>query len=210
MSAPFAFAPLTATTAPTAATAFITGSEQKFGFVPSPVARLAHAPVALRQLLGALTAFDQTSLTPIEREVVAMTVAWENECHYCMALHTALMAGAPEHAETVAALRAGTPLQDARLEALRVFVLEVMRERGRPSLETWHALARAGFTEPQALEIVLGVGAYFMSTLFNIITRAELDPPFVPFEWSRPVQGRSSSRGRVGSLAHEDFAVSSS
>ncbi len=186
MSTPFAFAPLTAATAPQAAVAFLTGSEQKFGFVPSPVARVAHAPVALRQLLGALTSFDQTSLSTIEREVVAMTVAWENECHYCMALHSAMMAGAPEHAETIAALRAGTPLSDMRLETLRAFVTEVVRERGRPSRETWQALAGVGFTEAQALEIVLGVGVYLMSTLFNIVTRADLDPPFVPFEWSRP------------------------
>jgi AhpD family alkylhydroperoxidase len=187
MLTPFAFAPLTATTAPSAAAPLITGSEQRFGFVPSPVARIARSPIALRQLLGVLGAFDQTSLTPIEREVVAMTVAWENECHYCMALHTALMAGAPEHAETVAGLRAGTPLSDARLETLRVFVLEVIHERGRPSQGTWEALGRVGFTETQALEIVLGIGAYLMSTLFNIVTRAELDPPFLPFGWSRPV-----------------------
>ena len=187
MSAPFNFAPLTADTAPSAAVPFLTGSQQKFGFVPSPVARVAHAPVALRQLLGALGSFDHTSLSAIEREVVAMTVAWENECHYCMALHSAMMAGAPEHAETIAALRAGTPLSDARLETLRVFVTEVVRKRGRPSDETWQALARAGFTEPQALEIVLGVGVYLMSTLFNIVTRAELDAPFVPFDWARPV-----------------------
>lgn len=187
MSTPFHFAPLTAETAPSASVPFIVGSQEKFGFVPSPVARIAHAPVALRQLLGALGSFDQTSLSPIEREVVAMTVGWENECHYCMALHSAMMAGAPEHAETIAALRAGTPLSDARLEALRLFVTEVVRERGRPSDETWQALARAGFTETQALEIVLGVGVYMMSTLFNIVTRAELDPPFVPFDWSRRV-----------------------
>ena len=183
----FEFAPLTADTAPSAAVPFLTGSQQKFGFVPSPVARVAHAPFALRQLLGALASFDQTSLSVIEREVVAMTVAWENECHYCMALHSALMAGAPEHASTVAALRAGTPLSDERLEALRVFVTEVVRERGRPSEEASQALARVGFTETQALEIVLGVGIYLMSTLFNIITRAELDAPFVPFDWARPV-----------------------
>ena len=187
MSVAFDFAPLTAESAPSAAVPFLTGSQQKFGFVPSPVARVAHAPVALRQLLGALGSFDQTSLSVIEREVVAMTVAWENECHYCMALHSALMAGAPEHAETIAALRAGTPLSDARLETLRRFVTEVIRERGRPSDQMWQALARVGFTETQALEIVLGVGVYLMSTLFNIITRAELDAPFVPFDWARPV-----------------------
>src|SRR5215203_5045634 len=93
----FAFAPLTTATAPDGARAMLAGSEKMFGFVPSPVARVAHAPVTLRHLLAGFAAFDQTSLAPMEREVVAMTVAREMGCEYCMAMHSALLAGAPEH-----------------------------------------------------------------------------------------------------------------
>lgn len=185
MSLPFAFQPLDAASAPEASRPMLVGSERKFGFVPSPVARAAHAPVALRHLLASLAAFDQTSLTPIEREVVAMSVAWEVGCRYCMALHSALLAGAPEHAPLVAALRDDTPLGDARLEALRRFARALVTERGHVPPAAWAALADAGYDESQALEIVLGVGAYQLSTMINIVTGAELDPPFVPFAWSR-------------------------
>jgi AhpD family alkylhydroperoxidase len=185
MPAPFAFPALTAETAPDAARPVLRAAERSFGFLASPLARVAHAPAALRHLLAGFPAFDQTSLAPIEREVVAMTVAWENGCHYCMALHSALLAGAPEHAATVAALRDGTPIPDARLEAVRRYARSVVRDRGRVPAETQAALRAAGYGEAQALEIVLGVGVYVLSTLLNVVTGAELDPPFAPFAWER-------------------------
>lgn len=180
--------PLTAATAPEGSRAMITGSERKFGFVPSPVARAAHAPVALKHLLAGFAAFEQTSLMPMEREVVAMTVAFENECHYCMAMHSALLHASPDAAPLAPALRDGEPLADARLEALRVFARALVRERGRVGEAEWAALEAAGFTEAQALEVVLGVGVYVTSTFMNIVMQAELDPPFAPFAWQHPAR----------------------
>ena len=184
----YRFEPLTVTSAPEAVRPVLAASERKFGFLPSPVARVAHAPVTLKHLLASLAAFEQTSLTPIEQEVIAMTVGWENECHYCMAMHSALLARSAEHAGTLAALREGTSLPDARLEALRRFAQSVVRDRGRVPAEHSAALADAGFTEAQVLEIVLGVGVYVLSTLLNIVTGAEVDPPFLAFAWQRPTR----------------------
>lgn len=188
MTATFPFAPRTAADAHESVRPILLGSERRFGFLPEPVARVAAAPVVLRHLLAGFAAFDQTSLAPIEREVIAMTVAWEHGCRYCMAMHSALLAGAAEHRDTVAALRDGTPLADARLEALRALVRELLAGRGRPSEDAWRAFAAAGFTEQQALEVVLGVGAYALSTFLNMVTRAPLDAAFASFDWSRPVE----------------------
>lgn len=180
------FRPLTVETAPERARPILTASTQKVGFLASPVARAATAPAVLEHLLRGFGAFDQTSLSHVEREVVAMTVAFEHACHYCMALHSAMNARAPELAPLVEALRAGTPLPDPRLEALRVFTREVLTLRGRPAPATWDAFAAAGFTEQQALETVLGVGVYVLSTFVNIATRSELDPPLAAFAWQQP------------------------
>lgn len=188
MSTPFTFPSLTAETAPAAARPILAGSAKQFGFVPTPVARVAHAPATLKHLLASLAAFEQTSLSPIEREVVDMSVAWENACTYCMAMHTAMLASAPEHAATVAALRSGSAIPDARLETLRQFVRAVMHERGRVPAPVQGALREAGFTEAQALEIILGVGAYQLSTMLNIFTGSEIDAPFAAFAWERPGQ----------------------
>lgn len=180
------FTPLTAADAPLAVQSVLVGSARRFGFLPDAVARIAHAPAALRHLLAGFAAFEKSSLSDIDRELIAMSVAWEHECHYCMALHSAMLSGAADHAATVAALRAGTPLPDPRLEALRRYVRALLRGRGSVDDDTHAALVVAGYNAEQALEIVLGVGVYVLSTFLNIVTRSEPDAPFAAFDWSRP------------------------
>src|SRR5215207_6053047 len=179
------FPALTVSSAPAAARQILAASERQFGFLPSPVARVAHAPVTLKHLLAGFAAFDHTSLTPIEREVVAMTVAWEIDCHYCMAMHSAILSAGPD-AGALGALRGGTDLADERLEALRRYVRAVVRHRGSVPDDDAAALRAAGYDDTQALEVVLGIGVYLLSTLLNKVTGAELDGPFAAFAWERP------------------------
>ena len=181
-----AFPALTVDTAPPSARHILAASERQFGFLPSPVARVAHAPVTLKHLLAGFAAFDQTSLLPMEREVIAMTVAWEIDCHYCMAMHSAILTGGADAGALLAALRDGSALPDERLEALRSYVRAVVRQGGVVPESDDTALRIAGFDDKQALEIVLGVGVYLLSTLLNKVTGAELDAPFAAFAWERP------------------------
>ncbi|HKU43697.1 MAG TPA: carboxymuconolactone decarboxylase family protein, partial [Polyangiales bacterium] len=139
----------------------------------------------LKHLLAGFAAFEHTSLAPLEREVVAFAVAREIECHYCLAMHSALLVRTKADEATLAALRAGRALADVRLEALRRFAHTLVVARGRVSEAEWSALRAAGFTREQALEVVLGVGVYLLSTLTNVVTEAELDGPFEPFRWKK-------------------------
>ncbi len=180
------FAPLTAETAPEAARPLLRGSAAQFGFLPSPVARAARSPELLKSLFAGFASFDRSSLSRVEREVVALTVAFENECHYCMAMHSALLLRTPELAPVVAALRAGAPQPDPRLEALRRFTLAVYNGKGRVDAATWEMFTAAGFGEAEALDVVLGVGVYVMSTLANVLTDAPVDPPFAGQTWTKP------------------------
>lgn len=163
----------------------LAASESTFGFLPSPVAKAAHAPVLLKQLLAGFGAFEQTSLTPLEREVVAMTVGFENDCHYCMALHSALLSRSDGHKELVENLRAGAPLHDQKLETLRQLVLTLLRD-GRVSERQWAQLKEASFTEAKVLEVMLGTAVYWLSTRANVLTEAQLDAPFEAFRWNKP------------------------
>lgn len=180
------FPSLTIETAPAAARGTLQASAQQFGFVPAPIARGAQAPAVLDHLLGGLRAFEHTSLTELERETLAMTVAYEQGCAYCMALHSMLLSRDPANGELLEALRAGAAPRDARLAALHGFVREVLLERGHVSEQGWQRFEQAGFTPLQALEVVLGVGAYVLSTLLNIVTDAPVDPAFASFAWRRP------------------------
>src|SRR4051812_33977340 len=145
------FVPLTIETAPEGARGILAASQKQFGFLPSPVAKAGHSATLLKHLLAGFAAFDRSSLSLLEREVVALTVAFENECHYCMAMHSAMLSGNPEAAPFVQALRHGQSLADVRLEALRQFARSVLLDQGRVSENRWKALEAAGYSEEQAL-----------------------------------------------------------
>ncbi len=166
-------------TAPQASRALMAASAKQLGFLPSPVAKAAGSPTLLAHLLAGFVAFDKSSLGPMEREVVAMTVAFENGCHYCMAMHSAGLARDPANAALVAALRAGEPLADSRLEAIRVLARDLVRNRG-------DVRSAGDLSERTALDVVLGVGVYQLSTLTNIFTESEIDAPFASFAWTKP------------------------
>ncbi|MEU1217292.1 carboxymuconolactone decarboxylase family protein [Streptomyces sp. NPDC005791] len=147
------------------------------GRVPSAVARLATSPETLNGFLQASAAFESSTLDPLAREVVVMTMATRNDCHVCVAMHTTRLESLGAAPDLVAALRAAgeQPLPDERLEGVRRFtraVLETAGEVGDDCLEDFLSL---GHTSRNALEVVLGIGAYTMSTLANRMTGAPVD-----------------------------------
>jgi uncharacterized peroxidase-related enzyme len=177
------FADHTPESAPPAARPAMTATAKKFGRVPSAVARLATSPELLNGFLKLSAIFEATTLTALEREVLIMTVAARNECHLCVAMHTATLTRLSASPELVAALRAEAPLPEPRLEALRGFVHAVMDTRGEVPAEELAAFTGAGYTQRNALEVVLGIGTYTLSTFANRLTRAPLDDAFAEHAW---------------------------
>ncbi|MEU1364015.1 carboxymuconolactone decarboxylase family protein [Micromonospora zamorensis] len=174
----------TAETAPAAARRAIEEVQGRFGWLPTPVALMAGSPQLLAGFLTANAGFEQTDLTPLEREVVVLAVATTNDCHVCVALHTGTLTRLGATPELIAALRSDAELPDPRLEALRRFTLAVLEHRGAvPDGELDDFLA-AGYQPRHALDVVLGVGAYTISTFANRLTRAPLDAPLAAHAWT--------------------------
>jgi AhpD family alkylhydroperoxidase len=165
-------------TAPQAARRTMGAVEKQFGFVPGAVARLAESPELLDGFLRLSKTFEASTLDPGAREVLIMTIAVRNGCHLCVAMHTGKLRGLDADEALVAALQAGEPLADPRLEALRAFVLEVLATTGDVPDDSVQSFLGHGYTLRNALEVVLGIGAYTMSTFANRLTSAPLDEPF--------------------------------
>jgi alkylhydroperoxidase family enzyme len=98
-------------------------------------------------------------------------------------MHTALLTSSGADADLVEALRHGAALADPRLDAVRAFTLAVLDRTGAVSEGDLRAFVEAGFTARSALEVVLGIGAYTISTFVNRMTGAPLDAPFEVFAW---------------------------
>ncbi|MFO0661546.1 MAG: carboxymuconolactone decarboxylase family protein [Polyangiaceae bacterium] len=182
----YEFSSLDETTAPAAARPLVLGSKNKFGFIPSPVAKAALSPGLLKHLFASFAAFESSSVSSLEQEIIAMTVAFENQCHYCMAMHSALLTQKGAPAEMIDALRAGRPLADRKHETLHQYVRAVLHHRGKPPASYLVAMSEAGYSETHLLDITLGIGVYVLSTLVNRLTAAPIDPVFAPFVWEPP------------------------
>ncbi|MFJ6196638.1 carboxymuconolactone decarboxylase family protein [Micromonospora sp. NPDC092111] len=171
-------------TAPAAARPVMAGVHRKLGHLPGAVGLMAESPELLKGFLAANAAFEATDLDPVEREVVVLTVATRNACHLCVALHTATLTRLGAAPELVDALRDGTELPQPRLTALRRFTHAVLDQAGDVPDDELTAFLDAGYQPRHALDVVLGVGTYTISTFANRLTRAPLDPPLAAYAWA--------------------------
>ncbi len=140
-------------------------AQKNNGFLPNLIGVLANAPTALEtyQVVGAINA--RTGLSGAEREVIQITAATLNGCGFCVAGHTAIARkklAMPE--EAIQALRNTQALSDPKLNALALFTVAVMENKGEVSDTELSDFLAAGYTQANALEVVLGVS---LATLCN-------------------------------------------
>ena len=176
----------TVESAPAGARRAMTTTTSHLGYLPSAVARMATSPDLLDGFLKLSAMFEGTTLDPIAREVLIMTIATRNGCHICVAMHTARLTALGADAQVIASLRkAGRPdaepLSDPALEAIRMFTLRVLDTAGDVGDAALRAFLASGYTSQNALEVVLGVGTYTMSTLANRLTGAPVDDQLAAF-----------------------------
>jgi AhpD family alkylhydroperoxidase len=170
----------TTESAPATAKRSLTAVRDHWGYLPSGAARMATSPHALDGFLKMNAIFESTTLEPLAREVLIMTMATRNGCHLCVAIHSQRLTAMGADPDLIAALRDSAPLADARLDAVRVFTLRVLETAGDVGDEALSAFLAHGYTKQNALEVVLGIGTYTLSTLANRLTAAPADPPASP------------------------------
>lgn len=174
--------------APAAAKATLAAAVGAYGFLPNLLAVMTEAPALLKayRLLNGL--FDETSLSPGERQVVLLATSYENNCEYCVAAHSVIAGMHRVPDDVVQAIRDGRPIADRRLEALRRFSAAIVNSRGWPAESVTRAFHDAGYTRAQALEVVLGVGMKTLANYTNHLAGTPLDEAFSGARWSMPLK----------------------
>lgn len=172
-------------TAPEASKPLLENSLKAFGIVPGLHAVMAEAPGLLEgyQVLHKL--FTESSFNADELTVVWQTINVEHACHYCVPAHTAIAKSMKVDDAITEALRNETPLPSGRLEALRTFTLDMVRERGFVNQESMQRFFDAGFTRRHVLEIILGLAQKVMSNYTNHIAETPVDSAFKAYKWQK-------------------------
>jgi uncharacterized peroxidase-related enzyme len=178
------------TTAPAAAKPYLERTRQSFGMIPNLERVMANAPPLLAAYSFTWDIFDQTTLDPIERQVVYQTVNFENECNYCVPWHTFLAKQAGADAATIEALRSGDELPQAKHQALRQFTRQLLANRGKATQADLKAFHAAGYDSTHALEVVLGIAIKTMSNFTNSIAATPLDKQVAQLAWKKPLADR--------------------
>ena len=177
------FPEYTIASAPAGSRRFMAATQNHLGYLPAATARWAASPHLLEGFAKLNAIFENGTLDPVAREVVVMTIATRNGCHVCVAMHTARLTALGAQPDIIAALRDGGPLPDQRLDAVRVFTLQVLDTAGDVGDDALRAFLASGYTGQNALEVVLGIGTYTMSTLANRLTGAPVDDQLSAFAW---------------------------
>ena len=175
------FAEHTIESAPAGARRSMAATQEHLGYLPAATARMAASPHLLDGFMKLNQIFEGSTLAPVAREVVVMTIATRNGCHICVAMHTARLTAMGADADLIGRLRAARPLADDRLEAVRAFTLRVLDTAGYVGDQALAEFLACGYTAQNALEIVLGIGTYTMSTLANRLTGAPVDDQLAAF-----------------------------
>ena len=113
-------------TAPADSRAALEALRQEVGFLPNLAATMAESPTLIESFTTLRKILGHSSFTPVERETIALSVSFENDCTYCMAAHStfAKMSGISEPA--LEALRVGGNPPDERLGALATYTRHVI------------------------------------------------------------------------------------
>jgi uncharacterized peroxidase-related enzyme len=151
---------------------------RQLGRLPNLYASLVAGPAAIRGYLALRDALVASTLSAGVRERLALFIAQENGCGYCVAAHsfraqamgltddevvrTRLADSADEHAAAV--------LQLAR---------DVMRTAGRVSDDALARARAASVTDAELAEIVAHIALNTLSNYFNHLAEPELDFPEV-------------------------------
>lgn len=157
---------------------------QAFGFIPNLLGYMSESPFLLNGYLHLFNQLEHTDLTPLEQQVVMMTLNRYHECRYCMAGHTQMAEMQGLDMKVINAIRDDGPLQDPKLATLRAFTLKMAEQRGVVSQTLVDAFFNAGYSQQNALEVIAAIAMKVMSNYTNHLVGTEIDGASISKRWS--------------------------
>jgi uncharacterized peroxidase-related enzyme len=161
------------------AKALLDGVQAKLGMTPNFLRVLANSPAALSAFLGLYGIAEQGSLDLQTRERIALALAEQNSCEYCLSAHTAIGRRTGLTGAEMEANRNGTS-QDARAAAAVAFARALVEHTGEVTNAEIETVRQAGYGDAEIVEIIAHVGMNVLTNILGKASRVEIDFPKVP------------------------------
>ncbi len=164
--------PIATETAGTKAKQLLEAVQAKLKMTPNMMRTMANSPATLEGYLQFSGSLAAGSLPAKIRAQIALAVAEQNGCQYCLSAHTTLgkMGGLTESEMEAAREAKGPALEFAR---------RVVANHGRMTDADFEAIRQAGFSDSDIAEIIAHVALNIFTNYFNTAAQVEIDFPKV-------------------------------
>lgn len=158
--------------------ALLEAIQSQLGMVPNFLKVFANSPVALRAFLGLHGVANEGSLDAATRERIALALAQQNACEYCLSAHTAIGRKAGLTGDEISSNRAGTS-QDAKAAVAVKFARSLVEHSGDVTSAEIAEARAAGYSDADLVEIITHVGMNVLTNILGKASRLEIDFPKV-------------------------------
>jgi uncharacterized peroxidase-related enzyme len=158
--------------------ALLDAIQSQLGMVPNFLKVFANSPEALKAFLGLHGIANAGSLDPQTRERIALALAQQNSCEYCLSAHSAIGRKAGLDNAEIAANRAGTS-QDAKAAVAVKFARSLVEHTGEVTTAELLEMRNAGYSEADIVEVITHVGMNILTNILGKAGRVDIDFPKV-------------------------------
>jgi uncharacterized peroxidase-related enzyme len=158
--------------------ALLDAIQGQLGMVPNFLKVFANSPVALQAFLGLHGVANAGSLSPQTRERIALALAQQNTCEYCLSAHTAIGRKAGLTGDEIAAARAGSS-EDAKAAVAVKLARSLVEHKGDITTAELIEAREAGYSDADIVEIITHVGMNLLTNILGKASRVDIDFPKV-------------------------------
>ncbi|MFC4375094.1 carboxymuconolactone decarboxylase family protein [Nocardia halotolerans] len=157
----------------------LAGVQQALGVTPNMTKAMVNSPAVLEAYLGFSGALGGGALSAPTRERIALLVAEENGCDYCLSAHSYLGANiAKLDADEIGSARHGQSAEP-KAAAVLTFATAVVRTKGGVEEADIKSARAAGLTAAEITEVIANVALNVFTNYLNKAVDTDIDWPVV-------------------------------
>ena len=136
---------------------------------------LANAPVALEIFFAIQRAMPRSSLVRKEREVIELSMAVINGCHYCVPAHILGARDGGLNEADIAAIVEGRAVAPPRLRLIQELLHALVETKGRLTDEAFDDFQERGITSEQMIDTIADIAHCTLTNYTNRLAGTEFD-----------------------------------
>lgn len=153
--------------------------QQSLGVTPNMTRAMANSPALLRGYLDLSGALSKGTFNAGTREQLALAIAQDNACDYCLSAHTYLAEHVAKLDATEIAAARKADSRDEKIAALLRFATAVNQARGAVEDTDLARVRAAGATDEEIAETIGHVALNVLTNYFNKTAAVDIDFPLV-------------------------------